>query len=195
MLNTCPIILNILHHHVKHYVVPEVISRHIYVMMAQDARDVGKNAWGDYPEIGACAEIYGRRIEIWTYDSVNDGAHVQDHCKFGIGFDEDNNNTNNSNSSTNSNSSGNNNTMSTTSTTTTTTSSSSNNNNNNKKIPIRLSFFKGGHYDSIIDPHHWKPMTSHLKVEDGAIALAKHAPGQLNAAIQASRAEAIKFFW
>ena len=165
--------------------------------MAQDARDVGENAWGDYPEIGACAEIYGRRIEIWTYDSVNDGAHVQDHCKFGIGFDEDNNNTNNSNSSTNSNSSGNNNTMSTTSTTTTTTSSSSNNNNNSQKIPIRLSFFKGGHYDSIIDPHHWKPMTSTPgKVEDGAIALAKtRAPGQLNAAIQASRAEANQIFF
>ena len=71
------------------------------------------------------------------------------------------------------------------------------NNNNSQKIPIRLSFFKGGHYDSIIDPHHWKPMTSTPgKVEDGAIALAKtRAPGQLNAAIQASRAEANQIFF
>ena len=65
-------------------------------IMAKDARDVGERAWGDYPEIGACAEIYGRRIEIWTYDSVNDGAHVQEHCKFGAGFDGDASSTNES---------------------------------------------------------------------------------------------------
>ena len=130
-------------------------------IMAKDARDVGERAWGDYPEIGACAEIYGRRIEIWTYDSVNDGAHVQEHCKFGAGFDRD---------------------------------ASSTNESTNLR-PIRLSFFKGGHYDSIVDDDAWVPIsTAPGRVENGAIALAKtRAPGQLNAAIQASREQAMQF--
>ena len=132
--------------------------------MAKDARDVGEQAWGDYPEIGACAEIYGRRIEIWTYDSVNDGAHVQEHCKFGAGFDRDVNSTSAQEST--------------------------------HSRPIRLSFFKGGHYDSIVEEDGWAPIsTAPGRVEDGAIALAKaRAPGQLNAAIQASREQAMQAF-
>jgi OTU domain-containing protein 5 len=128
--------------------------------MSRDAREAGELAWGDYPEIGALAEIYGRQIEIWTYDSAHGGAHLQDHCCFGCGFD--------ANAST-----------------------------SNARPPIRLSFFKGGHYDSITGEgwHDSLSRESPGYVEDKSIALARtRGPGQLNAAIQASREEALRAF-
>ena len=125
-------------------------------VMAKDAREGGELAWGDHPEISACAEIYKRQIEIWTYNAMENSAHVQEHCRFGTGYQQ---------------------------------------NDLEVNIPVRLSFYKGGHYDSIVGQGWEKNVVSARpgEVEDAAIAVAKlRAPGVFDAAIRASRDEAKK---
>jgi hypothetical protein len=113
--------------------------------------------WGDDPEIEAICELYNRPAEIWAYDSAVGARKLRTFHETSQYTRFSNSNTNAHNQQTNNNNSNNTNNN---------TSSSSNNNQReidpaddngagNDSIPmIKLSYYGGGHYDSIVDANH-----------------------------------------
>ena len=118
--------------------------------------------WGDDPEIQAMCEIYDRSAQIWAYDN-NAGARClrtfHEITSRPTTSSSTNNNNNNSQSrptssssstSTINNSSNDNNTSTNNSPWWTRNFNNNNSNSILPKNPIRLSYYGGGHYDSLI---------------------------------------------